>query len=61
MGFLFDHAGIEDAQVADFLRHIDEALLPWVSLEDRTLTFTIVRGHVVGDFRPDKGEVPAGG
>jgi hypothetical protein len=54
--FLFEHAGIEDAEVPEFLRHIDEALLPWVSLEDRTLTFTVVRGHVVGDFRPDKGE-----
>ena len=58
--FLFDHAGIEDAQVPDFLKHIDEALLPWVSLEDRTLTFTVVRGHVVGDFQPDKGEAGKG-
>ena len=54
--FLFEHAGIEDAEVPDFLRHIDEALLPWVHLEDRTLTFTVVRGRVVGDYRPDKGE-----
>jgi hypothetical protein len=54
--FLFEHAGIEDPQVPDFLRHIDEALLPWVHLEDRTLTFTVVRGHVVGDFHPDKEE-----
>jgi hypothetical protein len=52
--FLFEHAGIEDAHVPEFLRHIDEALLPAVSLEERTLTFTVVRGHVVGDFRPDK-------
>ena len=52
--FLFEHAGIEDAEVPEFLRHIDEALLPWVSLEDRTLTFTVVRGHVVGDFSPTR-------
>ena len=54
--FLFEHAGIEDAQIPEFLRHIDESLLPWVHLEDRTLTFTVVRGHVVGDFHPDKEE-----
>ncbi len=59
--FLFEHAGIEDAEVPQFLHHIDEALLPWVSLEDRTLTFTVVRGHVVGDFQPDKGESGKGG
>ncbi len=59
--FLFEHAGIEDAEVPEFLRHIDEALLPWASLEDRTLTFTVVRGHVVGDFGPDKGESGKGG
>ena len=23
--------------------------------------FTVVRGHVVGDFRPDKGEAEKGG
>jgi hypothetical protein len=55
--FLFEHAGIEDAQVPEFLRYIDEALLPSVSLEEHTLTFTVVRGRVVGDFRPDKGDV----
>ena len=54
--FLFEHAGIEDADVPEFLRHIDECLLPWVSLEERTLTFTVVRGHIVGDFQPDKGK-----
>jgi hypothetical protein len=54
--FLFEHAGIEDAEVPELLRHLDEALLPSVSLEDRTLTFTVVRGHVVGDYRPDKEE-----
>jgi hypothetical protein len=59
--FLFEHAGIEDAHIGEFLRHIDEALLPSVSLEDRTLTFTVVRGRVVGDFRPDKGEAGKGG
>jgi hypothetical protein len=59
--FLFEHAGIEDAEVPDFLRYIDEVLLPSVSLEERTLTFTVVRGRVVGDFRPDKGEAGTGG
>jgi hypothetical protein len=58
--FLFEHAGIEDAHIPEFLRHIDESLLPWVSLEDRTLTFTVVRGHVVGDFQPDKGKAEKG-
>ena len=52
--FLFEHAGIEDAQVPEFLRHIDETLLPWVHLKDHTLTFTVVRGHVLGDFHPTK-------
>lgn len=58
--FLFEHAGIEDAEVPEFLHYIDEVLLPSVSLEERTLTFTVVRGHVVGDFRPNKGEAGKG-
>ena len=37
------------------------APLPWVSPEDRTLTFTVVRGHLEGDFQPDKGQATAGG
>ena len=53
--FLFEHAGIEDAEVPGFLRQIDEALLPWVHLENRTLTFTVVRGHVVGNSSPTRG------
>jgi hypothetical protein len=59
--FLFEHAGIEDGQVPEFLRYLDEALLPSVSLEDRNLTFTVVRGHVAGDFRPDKEQPGSGG
>lgn len=58
--FLFEHAGIKDAEVPEFLRYIDEVLLPSVSLEERTLTFTVVRGHVVGEFRPDTGEMDHG-
>ncbi len=58
--FLFEHAGIKDAEVPEFLHYIDEVLLPSVNLEERTLTFTVVRGHVVGEFRPDKDETDHG-
>lgn len=41
---------IEESDIPDLLVHIDEALLPEVSLDDRKLVFTVVVGRVLGAF-----------
>ena len=52
--FLFDDGGIDDQVVPDLLQHIDEVLLPDVSLDEHNLAFTVVRGRVIGDFKPEQ-------
>lgn len=49
---IFEDAGINDSQISDLLKSIDETLLPDVSLHDENLVFTVVRGRVVGSFTP---------
>jgi hypothetical protein len=51
---IFDQSKISDANVADLLQTIDEVLLPEVSIEHHKVSFTVVRGHVIGDFAPTK-------
>jgi hypothetical protein len=52
--FLFDDGGIADDGVADLLQYIDQVLLPDVSLDEHSLSFTVVRGRVLGDFKPEQ-------
>ncbi len=53
--FLFEDGGVTDEMAPALLQFIDEALLPEVSLDECNLSFTVVRGHVVGDFQRDRG------
>ena len=50
-----DGGGIKDSEIPDLLTHIDEVLLPDVSLDDRKLSFTVVVGRVHGAFEVDGG------
>lgn len=43
---------IGDDQITAMIEQIDEVLLPEVSRAEGNLHFTVVRGHVVGDFVP---------
>ena len=52
--FLFEDGGITDDLIPDVLQYIDEMLLPEVSLDEHNLSFTVVRGRVLGDFRPEQ-------
>lgn len=52
--FLFEDGGLTDDMIPDVLQYIDESLLPEVSLDQHNLSFTVVRGRVLGDFRPER-------
>jgi hypothetical protein len=41
---------IEENEIPDLLLHVDEVLLPDVSLDDKKLVFTVVVGRVLGAF-----------
>ena len=41
-----------ESEISDLLVHIDEVLLPDVSLDDKKLIFTVVTGRVLGAFEP---------
>lgn len=41
---------IEESQISELLVHVDEVLLPDVSLDDKKLVFTVVTGRVLGAF-----------
>jgi hypothetical protein len=56
--FLFEDGGITDDRVPDLQQYLDEALLPEVSLDEHNLSFTVVRGRVLGDFRPERDASP---
>ena len=41
---------IEEPEIPDLLLHVDEVLLPDVSLDDKNLVVTVVVGRVLGAF-----------
>lgn len=47
---VFDSAKVAEADVPGLLSEIDERLLPDVSVEESSLTFTVVIGKVIGAF-----------
>lgn len=53
---LFDTAEIKDDEVPAILTTIDEVLFPDATMDDQSLTFTVVVGRVVGAFTPDHSE-----
>lgn len=49
---LFDESRASEEQVAELLSQIDERMLPDVSVEKKSLAFTVVVGRVLGAFVP---------
>jgi hypothetical protein len=41
---------LEESEISNLLAHIDEVLLPEVSLDNKKLVFTVVSGRVLGAF-----------
>ena len=51
---LLEDSLVEPSAVENLIEFIDQNLFPNVSLDARTLSFTVVRGDVVGQFENDK-------
>lgn len=51
---ILEKGGFSELMAPQLLQFIDEVLLPEVSIEDRNVFFTVVRGQAVGDFTPHK-------
>ena|SRR5579863_640891 len=49
---ILDAGAIPESKVPDVLKDIDERLLPDVSIEDGKLSYTVVAGHIIGNFFP---------
>lgn len=56
---VFEHSGILESEIPSILTHIDEVLLPDVSLDDRKLLFTVVVGRVLGSFEAVPDSAPS--
>lgn len=50
---LFGNVREAEQQVPEILKSIDEILLPDVSIADGNLSFTVIKGEVIGNFRPE--------
>ncbi len=50
---VFEGAGLANVEIHELLRQVDEMLLPEISVEHHKVTFTAVRGSIVGDFTPN--------
>ena len=48
--FLFSHAQWTEEQVPELLSSLDDTMLPDVDLASGSLTYTVVKGEVVGTF-----------
>ncbi len=53
---IFEGDGIKEKDVPALLTHIDEVLLPEVSIRENNLSFTVVIGKVIGSFTPYNGK-----
>ena len=51
---VFDGSNLDERQIAELLREIDERLLPDFSMEERNLAFTVVFGRVMGTFQAER-------
>ena len=49
---LLSAAGWKDDEIPALLTEFDEEFLPGVDLHSGTLTFTVVRGDLVGNYEP---------
>lgn len=51
---LLNIANWEEAEIPTLLSAFDEDFLPGVDLNSGTLTFTVVRGDIVGNYEPNQ-------
>jgi len=49
---IVEGAGLTEQQIPELLAQIDETILPSVSFAEKTLSFSVVVGRVVGAFVP---------
>lgn len=54
---LLRDAGWQETEIPALLQSLDEEFLPDVDLEHGTLTYTVVRGEVLGNFEASTGPV----
>lgn len=54
---LLKDAGWAESEIPELLQSLDEDFLPDVDLEHGTLTYTVVRGEVLGNFEASTGSV----
>ena len=55
---LFQEANVPDSEVPGILKSIDEMLFPDISIGEKNLFFTVVRGSVLGTFLPANQDNP---
>ena len=51
---IVDHTLLADGNTQALLQFIDESLLPMVSLDEKNLSFTVVKGEMIGQFENEK-------
>jgi hypothetical protein len=51
---ILEDSTIPDAELPALLTKIDEVLFPEISVVEKNLFFTVVRGKVIGTFLPEK-------
>jgi hypothetical protein len=49
---LFENVGVSEELIPEILKRVDESLLPEVNIEEGNLSFTVVKGHVLGSYVP---------
>ena len=54
---LLPSSGFADSDIPALLESLDDDLLPSADIDDGTITFTVIRGSVIGAFQP--GSKPA--
>ena len=55
---LFTESGITDPEIPNILTRLDEVLFPDISIGEKNLFFTVVRGQVLGSFLPTAADNP---
>ena len=50
---LLDQVEWTDELIAKLLTSLDDDMLPGIDIDEGSVTFTVVRGHVVGNYEPE--------
>lgn len=51
---ILNDAFTNEVEIEALLQFVDESLLPMASLDEKNLSFTVLRGQVVGQFANEK-------